>query len=180
MCGRKNMEHVTTHFRKTVNILERILNPITVIIHWTLSAFLFALLTAVFLTVLFRYALHKPLDWSSELARFLFVWISFLGMLEGVRLKAHIGITIIVDAFPREARRTLEIVINILIIIFLLVIIKEGIRLTGMNMDLLSPGLNIPEGWVYISIPLSCGLMIPYLILQMINGSTDSSLGKNE
>lgn len=152
---------------RMVRALETVLSVVTWIVHMALVVLVLALLAAVFVTVLFRYLLHSPLGWSEELGRFLFVWVSFLGMLEGVRLKAHIGIDVLVNALPPYVRRLTELLVNAAIVVFLVSVIGASIRLTAMNMELLSPGLDIAEGWVYISIPVSCTLMVLYIILQM-------------
>jgi TRAP-type C4-dicarboxylate transport system permease small subunit len=153
---------------RVIRRCEAVLRVGTRIVHWALVVLMFGLLAAVFLTVLFRYVLHSPLGWSEELGRFVFVWLSFLGMLEGVRLKAHIGIDVFTNALPPGLQRATELFVGAAIVAFLWVVVAAGIRLTAMNMELLSPGLDIPEGWVYLSIPISGTLMAAHILLQML------------
>ena len=42
--------------------------------------------------VVFRYFLGEPLTWSDELARYLFVWASFLGWIVAARRRSHLAI----------------------------------------------------------------------------------------
>ena len=42
--------------------------------------------------VVFRYFLGEPLVWSDELARYLFVWASFLGWIIAARRRSHLAI----------------------------------------------------------------------------------------
>lgn len=153
---------------RLIHACEAGLRVVTRIVHWALVVLMFGLLAAVFLTVLFRYVLHSPLGWSEELGRFVFVWLSFLGMLEGVRLKAHIGIDVLTNSLPPSLRRATELFVGAAIVAFLWVVVAAGVRLTVMNMELLSPGLDIPEGWVYISIPISGTLMAAHILVQML------------
>ena len=53
-----------------------------------------------FLQVLFRYALRLPYPWTEELARYLMIWLVFIGAAAGVRLENHIKIDILENAFP--------------------------------------------------------------------------------
>ncbi|MCE7878778.1 MAG: TRAP transporter small permease, partial [Betaproteobacteria bacterium PRO3] len=46
----------------------------------------------VFAQVVFRYFLDDPLVWSDELARYLFVWVSFLGWIIAARNRSHLAI----------------------------------------------------------------------------------------
>ena len=64
-----------------------------------------ALLAAVtvavtLLQVVFRYVLGSSLSWSEELARYLFIWVIFLGVASAARRGQHMA----VEALPRFSR----------------------------------------------------------------------------
>ena len=55
--------------------------------------------------VIFRYVIAAPLPWSEELARYCFVWIVFLGGALGLARGIHLGVDLLVNAFPPGMRR---------------------------------------------------------------------------
>ena len=50
---------------------------------WFLSLVMTVMLVVVTLQVWYRFVLNDPLAWSEELARYLFVWSSFIGSAVG-------------------------------------------------------------------------------------------------
>ncbi len=44
-----------------------------------------------------RYVVNYSLVWSEELARYLTIWLAFLGVSLGVRADSHFGITVVLD-----------------------------------------------------------------------------------
>ena len=64
------------------------------------TLFLFiCLLVAATLQVLSRYVLEAPLPWTEELARFLLVWVAFLGSASVARRKMHIAVEFFSNKF---------------------------------------------------------------------------------
>src|SRR5512141_582919 len=55
-------------------------------------ALLIAIVVHVSLQVLFRYVLSYSLSWSSELATYMFAWLTLLGMAIAQRERAHIDV----------------------------------------------------------------------------------------
>jgi len=54
--------------------------------------------------VVLRYGFDRPLVWSDELARYLFVWCAFLGWVVAARRRSHLAISVIATiARPRSS-----------------------------------------------------------------------------
>lgn len=74
-------------------------------------------LSAMFLIllaqVIMRYVFSRPLTWSEEAARFIFVYVSFIGISYAYRQKGHIRMEVVVNLFPQAVRRGLEVLINL-------------------------------------------------------------------
>ena len=72
-----------------------------------LMAICFGSMTLViFAQVIFRYILKSPLAWSEELARYLFVWVSFIGSVVAARRNQHIGVEMLVNKLPAGFRKS--------------------------------------------------------------------------
>jgi TRAP-type C4-dicarboxylate transport system permease small subunit len=121
------------------------------------------LVVVSFAGVIFRYVLNDSLVWSEELARYLFIWIIFLGAAIGVRQGAHIALDIFVAGLPARIERGLLWIERVAIFVFALMILVPGRRLVEIGMSNLSPALEIPMGLVYAAPVVSALLMISYL-----------------
>ena len=127
------------------------------------SAFLMAgICVAVFCSVFSRYVLNDPWRWTEETARLLFVWMLFMAASIGVRRGLHFRFTLLLDSVGTKPKGVLEILANVWVIFFSSIMLVRGLSFAILNLKQLTPALQIPWGWVYISVPISGALMILY------------------
>src|SRR5436305_14404843 len=62
----------------------------------------------LFAGVVARYALHRPLIWSDELASILFLWLAMLGAVVAFRRGEHMRMTAVVASAGAAARTYLD------------------------------------------------------------------------
>lgn len=129
------------------------------LLNWTLAALMIVMLVVVAAQVWYRFVLNDPLTWSEEMARYLFVWISFLGSAVGVRLNIHLGIDLIEKFTGPTGRKILFVTVNLLIQIFLVVAIFWGIKVLGVVRYQTSASMGISMVYPYLAIPVGGGLM---------------------
>lgn len=121
---------------------------------------MFALMVAViFLQVIMRYVVHNPLPWSEELGKFLFVWISWLGISLGARYGEHIKITMLTDRLPFRAAQAMNILSEIIVIGICVVTLYYGVSLVISQMSTHYAGIKISVSWGYLAVVVGCGLM---------------------
>ena len=73
------MPPVSSRFSRVAAAVDRVssgLNACAEFILWVLVALT---IVVTFVQVVFRYGLDSSLSWSEELARYLFVWVIFIG-----------------------------------------------------------------------------------------------------
>jgi TRAP-type C4-dicarboxylate transport system permease small subunit len=116
---------------------------------------LWAMVIAVFLQVVFRFVLDQPLAWTEEVARYLLVWITFMGASYAMSQRAHIGVDVLVRLLPRAPQKTVHLLSVMISLVFFLVVVQQGYLLMQKTMTQVSSVLHIPMGWVYLAIPLS-------------------------
>ncbi|NMM49690.1 TRAP transporter small permease [Marinigracilibium pacificum] len=140
-----------------------------------LSGFLIGMLAVMLLAVLWqvfsRYILNSPSSVTEELSRYCLIWIGVLGAAYAAGQKMHLAITLFPDSLEKPNRDKLQVVINLLIIVFsITVFVIGGTRLVyitsilGQN----SPALGIPLAWVYMVLPLSGLLVIYYKLIEIL------------
>ena len=85
-----------------LELLSRALNRAA---EWVMAVLLLAMTLLVGAQIAGRFLFVYSLFWSDELARFLLVWIAFLGMSVGVHRGAHPGVDSLVRILPPPWRR---------------------------------------------------------------------------
>ncbi len=141
-------------------MIARLFSGMDTIVNWILALILTAMLIVVSAQVWYRFVLNDPLAWSEELARYLFVWISFLGSAVGVRMQVHLGIDLIDKILSPKGRRIMTLAVNLLIQIFLVVVIYWGIRILKVVQFQKSASMGIPMTYPYLAVPVGSGLML--------------------
>lgn len=126
--------------------------------------------TLTFIQVVMRYIFHNSLAWSEELARYLFLYLIWIGAAYAVKREQHLRIEIILNRIPKEKLKAFE---NFIYFIWLGFSVFLFISSLNMTMDVfasgqLSPAMRIPMGYAYISIPLGTGLMCFRIIQKML------------
>ena len=72
----------------------------------------------IVLQVFFRYVLNNSLSWSEELARYLFIWMIYVGISYGVKMDKHICVDAVYTFMPKSIKRGYAIVAYVLFLIF--------------------------------------------------------------
>ena len=129
--------------------------------------FLLAIITVtVFIQIVARYVFHQSLFWSEELVRYLFIWMVMFGFSVGVQFNKHIRIRMLLDRFSPSAQSVINIIVNILFMIYAVVIAIVGIRIvfTFITFNQYSPAMQIPMHYVYLACPVGFGLTTIRLI----------------
>ena len=139
--------------------IERVMRYLTIVL-------LVLMVIIVFANVVSRYYLHASLAWSEEVARFMLVWLVFIGSFLAYIHDEHLGLDILVTKFPPTLRKIVGLFTNILIIFALYAVMEGGYLLMRDNFDWLSPAAEIPQGYVYFVVPFVCGLMIVQAVLK--------------
>jgi TRAP-type C4-dicarboxylate transport system permease small subunit len=133
-------------------ILSRILEVIMVIILTTMVGLVFG-------NVVARYVFNSAITWAEEVARFLFVWLTFVGASFGLMKGLHLGMDMVVARFSPRTRSLIEVVNGFIILAFLGVWVVGGVHLIQANLDYMSPATGFSMGLVYLIGPLAAVLM---------------------
>lgn len=114
----------------------------------------------VMLQILFRFVIYIPLPWSEELARYLMIWTGMVGSFVALREGRHIGVTLIVNRLPPRVAAGVAVFVQVLTILFLVILAKQGLALALINLNQLSPAMRIPMFFPYLAVPVGAALMI--------------------
>lgn len=146
---------------------------------WVLFLILGGMTFVVFMGVFFRYILKAPLPWSEELARYLMIWGASLGSFVAFREGSHVGVTFIMDRVRGTIGVFLKRLSQIILIIFITIVVKEGFSLIFKLKGQTSPAMEIPMSLAYLAIPVGF-LLILLEALIMISVKVDPSLKEDQ
>lgn len=99
-----------------------------------------------------------------EIVELLFIWIVMLTSLALWREGALYRVVIFEDLLPPQAQRALEILINVAMLAFALILAFYGWEFMLMSGET-TPFLRLDKGWWYAAIPLCGALMALYSLV---------------
>ena len=127
-----------------------------------------AMTLVVFAQVVMRYVFWSPFIWAEELARYLLVWISCLGAAYGLRQGAHIAVVFLYNFFGLRTRFGLTLFIHLTVVGFFMVCCLAGFEIAAAQWNQISPGLQLPMTWAYLSVPVGFAIMTLFTIELLI------------
>lgn len=131
---------------------------------WILDRVTLVLLAVLLLVVggqvFSRYVLNHSLFWSEELARYLFIYLVFLGSAIVLRRNGHIQVSFFVERLPPGVRRAIAVLVDLLLLWFTATILVQSIRLASMVWTVLTAAMEIPWTLVYLGIVLGMAAMV--------------------
>ena len=142
-----------------LNNYRLFLNTLNQLVAVACMVMLCTLVVVVLAAIFYRYVLSDSLSWSAEVARYLCVWIGFLAASLVLFQRGHIGLEYFVNKLPPSARRSVKVVCDAVVLIFLIVITYLGIGLAIFQIPHQTPALQISMIWPYLSVPVGAILM---------------------
>ena len=132
---------------------------------WTMAI----MTVLVFLQVVMRYVFANSLSWSEEMARFIFLWLSWIGASYAVKERSHFRVEMFANMIQCTARKYFVCFILIVWFIFSLFLTWFGTELLLFLHDSgqFSAAMEIPMTLPYASVPVGCGLMSIRLLIEI-------------
>lgn len=136
--------------------MKKIIKILDVVYEFSLVAMFLGMVAIIFLQVVMRKVFNDSLFWSEELGKFLFVWISWLGIAIGHRNKEHITITILLDLMPKKVIKYLNILSEIIIIAICIATVYYSFLMIGVQIRVPYAAIKISTAWGYLSLIIGC------------------------
>src|SRR5690349_17768868 len=121
----------------------------------------------LFAGVVARYAFHRPLIWSDELASILFLWLAMLGAAVAFRRAEHMRMTAVVASAKPAMRAYLDLVATAAALAFLIMIAWPAYEYAYEESYITTPALQIPNIWRAAALPVGIALMALFAFLRL-------------
>ncbi len=149
--------------------MGKLMNKLMKYIAWFIAFLLFAAVLTVFAQVLWRYVFRKPISWTDQLCRFLYVWIVMLG----IPVIFHYQSVTVFDSLSKKlgekGQRRLHIVVCLLAVFFAVAYFIFSWQFVMKKGWQTIPGFGeLPYWTIYIAQPICCVFLCLEMITQML------------
>lgn len=162
--------------------LRKIVNAYNNFEKWTLIVMVGVLVIIIFAQVFTRYVMGHALYWSEELGKFIFVWMSWLGVSAGIKEKEHIQVKLFPALLHKKglfkSEQVVYILINTLWFITSVVVLIYGLGIIEgqMQTGVYGASTGIPMWIAYLCIPVSAVVVCLRLIGEIIVNVSEIAL----
>ncbi|MCM3711900.1 TRAP transporter small permease [Sporosarcina luteola] len=156
------------------------MDKINFVLKILLGTFLAVSLIVLTWQIIARSIFNEPLSWSSELLRYLLVWITFLGAGLAIRYSKLIRLEFLFSMikFPRKVEKGIRGIAMMITMIFCVIILMYSIQLLEIVHMQKSVALHIPMSIPYLAIPLGTLVMLFNTLVAWIEGEWDTNGGE--
>lgn len=149
-------------FEKFIKSYEKCMDCIDKIIIFLSSISIMLMACIIVAGVVYRYFLNNPLSWSDEAARYLLVFITFIGAIPMITRGGFGQVESITSKLSPTAKIKFDFLIKVLCLVFTGIASLISIYLVFFSVSVrnqVSPALQIPMWIVYSILPLGFTLM---------------------
>jgi len=120
------------------------------------------------LQVFMRYIVRNPLSWTEEIIRLFSAWMIFLGSIVAMHKKGHVSVDYFVNLLPVKMRRFLNLLTNLVMIIFFCFLTWTSYLLVGEMKGTNSSASGYPVPLFYWAILIGAAGMLLETVIQTI------------
>ena len=144
------------------------------------GALLAGVVLLITVQVIMRYVFQNALSWSEELTLWTFIWFIWIGISYAFKERKHVKVTFFQDLLPIKAKAALEVVIDISVIVFLLIMTYQSYKLISLPYVLSQKSvvLNLPIAILYASAPVGSLLSVFRIIQFYVAKSSNITTGR--
>lgn len=137
--------------------MRRVLDKLDLIIRIILVVFLGVMIVVGTMQVVYRYVIEESLSWSEELLRFMYVWVTMIGVSLGIRRKSFAAIDSFLDIIEKRSKlckKALQIVAFAVQIVTFMLLLIYGTKLVFAAGIQTAPALMWPMKYIYLAFPI--------------------------
>ena len=150
-----------------VDFLDKALRGVEHVLEWLIAVLVMALVVIVASQFIDRHFVSLPMAAPDAYARVILVWLTFVGFALAVKRGLNIRVDLIDSHLPPGARRLLEYLFDVLMLLLTLVIAFNGWRLIVIGRDQERLGTTLSEAWPSAALFVSCILVVLFLVLRI-------------
>jgi len=105
----------------------------------------------VFLNVVLRIVFRSGLTWSEELARYLFVYVTYIGAISAMKAKAHISVDTLISRMKPGVQLVMYVAVQVIITGLMIILVHGSFKMVLQNTASRTAALGIPYSVLYFA-----------------------------
>jgi TRAP-type transport system small permease protein len=149
--------------------IERFCRAIDLLI----AAALAVMVVLVFGNVVLRYVFNSGIAVSEEVARWLFVWLCFMGAVVAMREGAHLGTDMLVSRLPVAGKKACMVLGHLLMLYVTWLFLSGSWQQARINHDVAAPVTGAPMSIFYASgvvFSVCAGILLLLQLTRLLTG----------
>jgi len=167
--------------KSLVSAINRVDHCVYTAEKWLAGLGMFALVALVTIQVVCRYVFKIATPWTEELARYAFLWTTYLGCGMCFSKKKHVVIDLIDEVGKKSGNpkrfkfiiEKLTMIVSMVFLIYFLYMFITGYFVKIARMGRTSTAVNLPMVIPYASVIAGCGLMVWHAFVILVQPYKD-------
>ena len=120
--------------------------------HAVLAGSMITMVALVFVNVVLRYGFNSGIAESEDIARFIFIWMVFIGSILAMQEGTHLGTDILLKSLGPRARKSCVIVSHVLMCFAFTLLLWGSWTQAELNAGVFALGaVPYPLSWIYVA-----------------------------
>jgi TRAP-type C4-dicarboxylate transport system permease small subunit len=147
---------------------------------WLLLPLYALIVVTIFSEVFRRFVLSYSSIWAEEVARYAFIYVSWIGASAAIKARAHIRIDVILPFVGNRTRAVIMIFGDLVTIVLAVLAFWWSLEsvLVSIKFGSVTHGLRISLAWFLAAVPIGFVMMIIRLIQSIIRDVSDLKAGR--
>lgn len=147
---------------------------------WLLLVFYMTIVVVVTSEVVRRFLFNYSSVWGGEVARYLFIYLAWIGASAAIRERAHIRIDALVKLLPSRGQALIYIFGDLMTLMLALIAVYWSIGpiLVSLRFHSVTEALGVSRAWFLAAVPLGFGMMIARLAQSFVRDIKDLVAGR--
>lgn len=122
----------------------------------------------VLLQIVMRYVFNTPLTWTEEIARYIFVYITFLGAGLLVYERSHLFVEVIFNSLSGRVKRSVQLCIDSIVLVFSVYLVVSSKSSMLFAFGSRSTATQIPMQYISMSVMIGAILMTIFALYNVV------------
>ena len=109
-----------------------------------------------------------PVNWAQDVSLLAFGWLTFIGSDIIIKSGGLIRIDMLSNRFPKSVQKTLMLVFDVFMLLFLLILIVYGFLLVSQSWNRTFNTLKMSYAWCTLAVPVGSLLMFFSMLGKML------------
>ncbi|GAB7054541.1 TRAP transporter small permease [Paenibacillus sp. YK5] len=155
--------------------MAKISKAVNHLLHFLLFLIVAVMCILYFGNVSLRYLFDSGIPWAEEACRFLFVYLTFLGAIAGLKDNQHLGVDMFMKKLPYKLKKITFVISNLAVMYCLWLVLQGSWKMTIVGQSSNAPATGLPMSFVYgigVVTSISMGIIIMHNLYRVLFKAT--------